>query len=219
MLLRLAEVDSTMRVARELAEAGAEHGAAVLAEVQTAGRGRRGRVWASEPGQNLLLSVVLRPRGPLLDAPLLTLGAAAALAEALGLRVKWPNDLVAEDGRKVGGLLAEMDTDGVRVRWVVLGLGLNVNQTDFGPNLPTATSLAALRGPQDREAVLRAVLQAIAEGVEAPDRLDRWRRYAHTLGRQVRIGDVEGIAEALRDDGALIVGGVAVTTGEVAADP
>lgn len=213
-ILRFEEVESTMDLARALAQEGAEHGTAVLAERQTGGRGRRGRSWASAPGLNLTLSLVLRPAGPPREAPLLTLGAAAALAEALELRVKWPNDLVDDEGHKLGGLIAEMDTDGERVRWVVLGLGLNVNQVDF-PGLPQATSLAALRGPQDREALLPRVLDAILTGVEAPDRLDRWRRRSHTLGRRVRIEGHEGLAEALRDDGALVVGGRVIRTGEV----
>lgn len=214
-IFRFEEVDSTMTLARALAEEDAPHGTVVLAERQTAGRGRRGRVWDSPAGENLLLSIVLRPTGPVHEAPLLTLGAAAALAEAFDLRVKWPNDLVDADGHKLGGLLAEMETNGGHVRYVLLGLGLNVNQTAFPAELPNATSLARLRGPQDREAVLRTVVDTILARADAPDRLDRWRRYAHTLGRRVRIDGREGLAEALRDDGALIVDGVPVTTGEV----
>jgi BirA family biotin operon repressor/biotin-[acetyl-CoA-carboxylase] ligase len=214
MLHRYGTVDSTQTVARGLADQGAPHGTVVLAEAQTAGRGRLDRRWQSAPGENLTFSVVLRPTCPVREAPLLTLGAAAGLAVALDVRVKWPNDLVDREGRKLGGLLAEMETAGDRVRYVILGLGLNVNQTAF-PDLPNATSLATLFGPQDREDVLDRAAAAILAWAEHPGRLDLWRQRAHTLGKRVRVGGVEGVATHLRDDGALVVDGVAVTTGEI----
>lgn len=208
-------VDSTQRVARELAEAGAPHGTVVRAEVQTAGRGRRGRVWSAAPGENLLLSVVLRPSIPLREAPLLTLGAAAGLAEVFDVRVKWPNDVVDAEGRKLGGLLGEVEARGERVDFVVLGLGLNVNQVAF-PGLPQATSLAALTGaPVDREEAFELAVRAILAWSTHPDRLTLWRRRAHTLGRRVRVGGLEGVATGLREDGALLVDGRPITTGEL----
>ncbi len=208
-------VGSTQEVARARAEAGAPHGCVVVADEQTGGRGRRGRTWASPPGQNLYVTVILRPTCAPREAPLLTLGAAAALAAALDVRVKWPNDLVDDTGRKLGGILAEMETHGDLIRYVLLGLGLNVNQSEF-PGLPNAVSLAMTRGaPQDREAVLGAVIAVLRAPLPG---LALWRARAHTLGRHVRVAGhavVEGVATEIRDDGALIVGGVAVTTGEV----
>lgn len=215
ILHRYAVVDSTQVVARGLAEAGAPHGTVVLAEEQTAGRGRMDRRWSSAPGENLTFTLVLRPAIPARDAPLLTLGAAAGLAVAFDLRVKWPNDLVDPAGRKLAGLLAEMDTLGDRVGFVLLGVGLNVNQVDFPPELPNAASLASLRGLQDREDVLDRAVSAILAWSGHPDRLTVWRQRAHTLGRHVRIGSVEGVATGLRDDGALIVDGVPVLAGEI----
>jgi BirA family biotin operon repressor/biotin-[acetyl-CoA-carboxylase] ligase len=212
---RFDTVDSTQRVARELADAGAPHGTVVLAETQTAGRGRLDRRWSSPPGQNLLFTLVLRPPIPAREAPLLTLGAAAGLAVALDLRVKWPNDLVTREGRKVAGLLAEMETTGDRVAYVLLGVGLNVNQTEFPPELPNAASLATVFGAQDREEVLDRAVSAILAWSTHPDRLVTWRTRAHTLGRHVQIGAIAGVATALRDDGALIVGGVPVLVGEI----
>lgn len=212
---RYDSVGSTQTVARELAEAGAVHGTVVLAEEQTAGRGRLDRRWDSARGLNLTFTLVLRPRIAARDAPLLTLGAAAGLAVAFDLRVKWPNDLVTGEGRKVAGLLAEMDTVGDRVGFVLLGVGLNVNQVDFPAALPNATSLATIAGPQDRDEVLDRAVSAILAWSEHPDRLTLWRQRAHTLGKHVRIGPTEGIATALRDDGALIVGGVPVLAGEI----
>lgn len=214
---RHAVLASTQVEARRLAVAGAPHGTVVVADAQTEGRGRLGRAWTSAPGENLLLSVVLRPEVPVREAPLLTLGAAAGVATALDLRVKWPNDLVDDGGHKLGGFLAELDADGERVAHVVLGLGLNVNQVAF-PGLPNATSLRALRGgPQDRDEVLDTVVRAILAWSAHPDRLHLWRQRAHTLGRWVTAGPVSGLATALLDDGSLVVGGVVVTTGELQA--
>ena len=217
MIVRFASLPSTQDQARVLAQSGALHGTTVVADVQTAGRGRLDRRWSTSPGLDLAFSIVLRPGGRLREAPLLTLGAAAALAEAFEVRVKWPNDLVDEHGRKVAGILAEVDALEDRVRHVILGVGINVNRQDF-EGLPPATSLAVLRGsPLERDAVLETARSAILRGADHPSRLDRWRARAHTLGRHVRVGEVEGVAEALRDDGALVIGGVPVTTGEVGA--
>lgn len=215
ILHRYDTVSSTQLVARELAELGAAHGTVVVAEVQTAGRGRLDRRWESPRGLNLTFTLVLRPRIAARDAPLLTLGAAAGLAVAFDLRVKWPNDLVTGEGKKVAGLLAEMDTVGDRVGFVLLGVGLNVNQVEFPPGLPNATSLASIGGLQDRAEVLERAVSAILAWSEHPDRLTLWRQRAHTFGKHVRIGSTEGIATALRDDGALIVGGVPVLAGEI----
>lgn len=190
-------------------------GTLVGAEHQTAGRGRLGRVWQAEPGQNLLFSLVLRPGLPATQAPCCVLVWAAALAEALGVYLKWPNDLVGPDDRKLGGLLAELEP-GPGGLHVVLGVGLNINQTRF-PGLPTATSLAELRGgPQDRLGLLVALVAAV-EAVQpgAPDGLDRWRARARTLGRRVQVNGREGIAQDIRDDGALMVDGVPVLAGDV----
>ncbi len=216
MIHRFEEVDSTQRVARELATAGAGHGEAVIAELQTAGRGRLGRVWASEPGENLLLSVVLRPGGPVAEAPLLTLGAAAGLAVAFDLFVKWPNDLVTREGRKVGGILAELETSGEGIGFVVLGLGLNVNQMAF-PDGIEGTSLRQLSGGArlDVNEVGDTALRAILGWSSHPARLDQWRSRSHTLGKRVRIAGREGVATGLRDDGALWVDGSPVLAGEV----
>jgi biotin-(acetyl-CoA carboxylase) ligase len=100
----------------------------------------------------------------------------------------------------------------------VLGLGLNVNQTSFPDSLPNATSLALEFGAQDREQVLARVVSAILFWHEHPDRLVLWRRRAHTLGRVVEVAGRRGVATGLRDDGALLVDGEPVLTGEVSAN-
>jgi BirA family biotin operon repressor/biotin-[acetyl-CoA-carboxylase] ligase len=205
--------DSTNRVAREQAETGL----LVVAESQTAGRGRRGRSWQAEAGKNLLFSVILSPDVAPPRAARCVLLWAAAMAQELDVRVKWPNDLVDGSDRKLGGILAELELtpDGRRVQHIVLGVGINVNQTTFG-DLPQATSLARVRGrsEEDRAALLVSLIQAV-EAVDVHANLDLWRGRSATLGRHVRVGDVQGVATAVREDGALVVGGRPILAGDV----
>jgi BirA family biotin operon repressor/biotin-[acetyl-CoA-carboxylase] ligase len=215
----LAEVDSTQTEARRLAEAGAPEGTVVRAEHQTRGRGRLGRDWVDDPGSALLISIVLRPAVEISRLPQLSLvagvGVAEALAEASGLpvAVAWPNDLLIR-GLKVAGILAESFTPAGAGPVVILGIGINVNQTRFAGDLTgRATSLALEAGhPFDRARLLAAVLERleawyrrwVAEGF-GPVR-EAWRRGSATLGRQVTVGDgIEGIAEDLAEDGALLL--------------
>jgi BirA family biotin operon repressor/biotin-[acetyl-CoA-carboxylase] ligase len=188
----------------------------VVADAQDAGRGRRGRAWTSEPGANLLFSLVLRPPVPPQQAPRCVLAWAAAMAGVLDVSVKWPNDLVTAEGAKLGGILSQLDAEGDRVRSIILGVGINVNQRDF-PELPNATSLARIRGEvQDRAALLAKLVDAIeAVDTAAGPSLAPWRARSHTLGRRVRVGEISGTATALREDGALIVDGQPVLAGDV----
>ena len=163
-------LSSTMDTARRMAEGGAPEGAVVLAERQTQGRGRFERPWVSTPGQNLSLSIILRP--PLDRMRSLNMAASVALVEAIhattGLiaTVKWPND-VRVNGKKVAGLLIEArapSDDVERCGYAILGVGLNVNH-DPTPSLTPpaeATSLAlALGRPVDRLRVLQAFLRSL----------------------------------------------------------
>lgn len=165
-LAGFAEVDSTNTEALRWALEGAPEGAVVLADFQRAGRGRLGRSWRAAAGQNLLFSVVLRPRLSLEALGLVTLAASVAVAEAVApwvapVRpwVKWPNDLLL-DGRKGGGMLLE-STLQHGYPTVILGIGLNVNQATFPPDLAhTATSLYGVTGRLfDRAAVLADLLE------------------------------------------------------------
>ena len=208
---------STNVEARRLAAAQPEPGGiVVVADAQDQGRGRLGRDWLAEPGKNLLFSVVMEPEVLPQMAPVCVLAWAAAMAEVLGCQVKWPNDLMAPSGKKMGGILAELSAEAERVRFVVLGVGINVNQTNF-EGLPDATSLACMHGkPFDRAALLSRLLTAI-ESVEtrgAPA-LDRWRARSHTLGKRVRVGELEGVATDVREDGALLIDGQPVLAGDV----
>lgn len=158
--------DSTNRVAFDLGHAGEPEGAVVVAEEQTAGRGRAGRAWHSERGTGIYVTLLLRPRLAPVQAPLLTMmagiSAQAAVAAISGLRVdlKWPNDLLI-GGKKVGGILTEMHAEPTLVKFVIVGIGLNVNQEKFPGELGTvATSLRAETGKlQSRLEVLVRLLR------------------------------------------------------------
>lgn len=229
-----AEIGSTSDRARELLRAG-EEGTAVVAELQTAGRGRRGRTWTSPAGRNLTVSVGLRPR--LASTEAWALGPAVALAarracEAVALvRLKWPNDLVAGDGRKLGGILVETALDGERLVEAIVGIGINVNwpRAEMPAELREgATSLAELAGEEvDRVALLGRLLEALDEELgrlEAGERpLGRYRAACATLGQEVAVtvgaGRVVGRAVALDPTGALVLetpaGEVTLASGEV----
>jgi BirA family biotin operon repressor/biotin-[acetyl-CoA-carboxylase] ligase len=215
---------STNDVVRGRAAEGAAEGLLVVADSQTSGRGRLGRAWHSPPGQNLYLSLLLRPALPARHAAPLTLLAGAALAHTLAEAgatpcLRWPNDLlvpVAGRLRKTAGILTEMATDGEAVRHIVVGVGLNVNGLAFPPELAErATSLRMAHGRAfDRVRLLVDFLAAFEPIYD--DFLTRgpalglvqWRRYAD-LGRVCRINRdgarVEGIATDIDDDGALLV--------------
>ncbi len=211
-----AQVGSTQDIARTLAEQGAPEGTVVVAEVQTAGRGRLGRTWVSPKG-GLYLSVLLRPIVGPHEVPKLSLVGAVAAARAVertcGLPVglRWPNDLVV-NRKKVGGVLAEAGPD---AWWVVLGIGLNVNiPTSVLPE--GATSLEAEgRKPVDLEALFCAVCVELELAYELfrgegfSTLLRWWRDRSTTLGRRVRVhvpsGTYEGLAEDVDEDGALLL--------------
>ena len=189
-------VESTQDVAR-----GLPIGSLVVADHQTAGRGRRDRRWEAPPGTALLASFVLAP-GRLLS---LAAGVAAALACGSSVRLKWPNDLVLE-GRKLGGILVE-----VHGRAAIVGIGINLTWAPAGG--------AALGENRDR--LLERLRSELDRWARAPDAevLDAWRRLSDTLGRPVRVelpsGPLEGVAEDVDVDGALIVSGRRVAAGDV----
>ncbi len=200
---------------------GAPHGAAVVAEEQTAGRGRRGRSWLSPPGKNLYLSLILRPQLPPARAPELTLVAAVAACEALralGCRagIKWPNDLQVA-GKKLGGILTELHATPGQVDFVVLGIGINLNlaAADLPPELQSIATSAQIElgAPVDRAAFLADLLARLERWSERHlesgfDAIrQRWTKLSTTVGARVRVqltGQLlEGQALGLDPSGAL----------------
>ena len=215
----LGEVGSTQDELARLAAAGAPEGTVVTATHQTGGRGRRGRTWWDAPGDNRLLSILLRPAIPAAAAPVLSLVSAVAVAEAISSAagvetgIRWPNDVLIGD-RKVSGILAEAVVNAAgRVEHVRLGIGVNVNQAEFPPPIRSlATSLRHATGrAHGRERLLAELLSALdrryAEflaGGFAGVR-DEWRRRSATLGRWIRApGGELLLAEDVDDFGALL---------------
>lgn len=218
-------MDSTQRYAAALAADGAVDGTAVVADTQTAGRGRRGRVWHDAPGASLLVSVILRTSLPLARVPTLSLAAGVAVADALiavagvDARLKWPNDVLV-NGRKIAGVLLERQNDAV-----ILGIGINIAAASVPAEMTAhATSVAGEGGRADRAALLAALLDALAqwrprlerEGFE-PVRT-RWTALAGMLGRRITADGVVGTALGLDDDGALLMETGAGTTRILAGD-
>lgn len=208
----VSECTSTNVVAEEWASKGWR--GCLLADVQTAGRGRLDRRWDSEAGENILLSWVKDWKCTLGDVPKLTLLLAAELAHELNLYVKWPNDLMTEEGYKVGGILSSIHTMGGDVHTVIIGVGINVNQVGFPLDLK-ATSLKQIRGTeQSRILVFKQILSAM-DAVDPNRSLERWVQRSITLGKRVEVAGRVGIATGIRADGALLVDGVPVTSGDV----
>lgn len=168
----------------------APHGAVVVAERQTAGRGRRGRVW-NTPHGTLVFSVLLCGPLPLPDLALMPLAAGVALRAACGVGgLKWPNDLLAPDGRKLAGILLEADLRGEEARRAVLGLGVNVGAAPEG-----AAHLSEFVSGLTRAALLARILAELERWLAAPPEAVReaWRKASVTLGREVRVATPRGI--------------------------
>ena len=225
-LILRAEVGSTNDVAWEACADGAPDGTVVVADAQTRGRGRGGRVWHTAPGRALALSVLLRQGGDRRPLGLLPLAAGLAAAEALETLgaapvLKWPNDVLL-GGLKVAGVLCESrrvpDPAGGTLDAAVVGVGVNVAQVaaDFPAEIAgTATSLALAGLSADREGVAAAILDALEprwEGLQQGMRdalLEAWSARADFWGAAVAVrtpaGEVRGVARALDPDGALVL--------------
>ncbi len=213
-------VTSTMDEAFRLGNDNCPDGTVVCAESQTKGRGRLGRAWTSPKGKGLYFSVVLRPKLPLAQLPQLTLMAAVALARAVeevsGLKpsIKWPNDILI-DRHKLAGILTELRAESDQVRFVVIGIGLNVN-TLMHQLVPGATSLkAAADRSFDRAQVLQSVLHSLEKGYvkllkgHFAQIMEEWKKRSATLNQRVRVTDSTGVIEGkainLDEDGAILI--------------
>jgi BirA family transcriptional regulator, biotin operon repressor / biotin---[acetyl-CoA-carboxylase] ligase len=215
--------DSTNRVALELGYSGEPEGAVVLAEEQTAGRGRSARSWHSERASGIYVTLLLRPRISPVQAPLLTmmagLSAHAAIQAQTGLQadLKWPNDLML-NGKKLGGILTEMHAETSLIRFVIVGIGINVNQEKFPAELNSvATSLRLETGrSQSRLDLLSRLLREFENDYSrflrdgsgsVTERFAQTSSYA--LGKKVRVTNGSetyvGVTAGLRPEGLLQV--------------
>ncbi|MCC7352476.1 MAG: biotin--[acetyl-CoA-carboxylase] ligase [Anaerolineae bacterium] len=214
-------IGSTNDEARRLASAGAPEGTLVIADEQTTGRGRLQRSWWAPSGTSLLFSLLFRPPLAPAQAQQLTMCAGLAAADAirsqtgLDVALKWPNDVVWKGG-KLGGILTELETEGERLFYAVVGVGLNVNLdvATLPPLISPATSLlAALGHPTDRLGLLLAVLghweahyRRLREGVSPHQ---AWAARLVTVGQEVQVSQgsrfLEGRATGVDAEGALLL--------------
>lgn len=215
-IVHLAEASSTMDVAKDAARRGCPAFTVVTADRQSAGRGRLHRVWQSAAG-GLYFTVVLRPDIPVLQSVRVTFLASAALARVLRSRygieagLKWPNDILV-NGRKLCGLLSEMEAESDRLAFLNIGIGINVNNRVPAVE-PPATSMKALLG---RSVARREILTGFLDEFEPrmaaggwESAIAEWKPLSVTLGRPVRIVagryEMRGVAVDVDVDGALIL--------------
>ena len=217
------ETDSTNIQAKAGGEKGESHGTLYVAGSQSAGRGRRGRSWESPAGESIYMSLLLRPELPPVKAPMLTLVMALAVARAIREQtgaealIKWPNDIVVQ-GRKICGILTEMSTEMTWINYVVIGIGINVNQNEFPEELKDcASSLKMETGRRFRRSHLIAAVmehfemyyeQFLQEGSLAGFRKE-YNELLVNKDRQVKIlepgNHYEAYALGINDTGELIV--------------
>ena len=218
-------VTSTQKVAHHLAEDKAIDGTVVLADEQTGGRGRLGRAWHSPKGTGIWMSLILRPDLPIQKTPQITLLTAVSVARAiqnvtkLGVQIKWPNDILFQ-GKKLCGILTELQAEEGKVKSVIVGIGVNVNvsETDLPQELhEVATSLKMIMGQSvSRNSLICSILGEfedlytiyLEEGFHMIKIL--WESYAASFGRTVNArtlkGDViRGKAQGITDDGVLLL--------------
>lgn len=226
-------IDSTNHYAKKIAFEGCDDGTVVIAEQQTAGRGRLGRQWHSAGKKGIWLSVVLRPEIVPSDVQMITLAAAisvvSAVKEATGIvsAIKWPNDIIL-DNKKVCGILTEMNSEMEQVNFVILGIGINTNQDtedfpedirDIAVSLKTFLNKSrtepAIHKSIDRSKLIRALLVELdrvyrmVRNGDIHNMIDEWKKYSVTLGKEVSITvkneTYRGIANDITMDGKLLV--------------
>ena len=219
------EIDSTNKKAKELALAGAEHGVLITADVQQAGIGRRGRTWLSEKGTGIYMSMVLRPEIDTEKASMLTLVAAMAVQKAIEEmcelnaqpKIKWPNDIVLNK-KKICGILTELSLRGTDIDFVIVGIGINVNNQTFAEEIAqTASSLSLELGKEiDREMLISKVWKHFAVYydlfLESGDLSLFKNEYEQSLVNKEQevnvldpLGEYTGIAKGITNTGELIV--------------
>jgi len=215
-------IDSTNSCAKTLAEAGMEEGSVVLADFQSAGKGRLGRTWFSEPGKNLLFSFILRPDMDSRSAGTLSLFAAAGVARGIEsftgrcIECKWPNDLLLR-GNKFCGILLESSFSADKLDYAVIGVGINVNQTEFDSGLlHRSTSLSIETGaPLDRKALFQSILHSLdslyaqMQNRNNSGVMKEWLSRNSMIGKQTTVFQdgqkFSGIVQAFNEDGSMVL--------------
>ncbi|WP_456278570.1 biotin--[acetyl-CoA-carboxylase] ligase [Bacillus sp. AK128] len=217
-------VTSTQKIAHKLAYDGANEGTIILAEEQIAGRGRLDRSWYSPKYTGIWMSIILRPAIPLPQSPQLTLLAAVSIAQAIqevtGLEpeIKWPNDILF-DRKKTVGILTELQAEADRINSIIIGVGINVNQSeqDFPDDIKEkSTSLFIQSGKKvNRAELIQTILEKLEKLYESylqtgfyPIKL-LWEAYAISIGKEIVAstlnGKIIGMAKGITDEGVLVI--------------
>lgn len=211
---------STMDLAIQLGMQGEPEGTLVIAETQTKGRGRLGRSWLSPKHKGIYLSLILKPKILPAQSPVVTLLVSISICEAikevtgLDAKIKWPNDIFIQN-KKLGGILTELNAEMDEIHFMVIGIGLNVNN-DKNSLLPSATSLKELKKEQiSRVSLTQEMLRRIEKDYLSFQKqgslpvVNKWRNYNITLGRRVKIAcqreHLEGQAVDIDTDGGLLI--------------
>jgi BirA family biotin operon repressor/biotin-[acetyl-CoA-carboxylase] ligase len=211
-----AEVSSTMDIARDIARKGCPDFTLVVAEKQVNGRGRMDRHWESSAG-GLYFTMILRPKILLSQSPLLNFAASLVLSQTIREKchveatVKWPNDILVH-GRKISGMLSEMEAEAELVSFINIGIGININNTP-SPDIPSAASIKSITGvTHNRREFLSDYLDRLEDRLHDQDLgsvIPEWKTVAATLGRQVKVitrtGVTQGTAVDVDEGGALLV--------------
>lgn len=217
------EIDSTNNWAKKEAAVGGPAGLTAIADIQTQGKGRRGREWKTQGGTNIMMTVLLRPEFSPEKASMLTIVMGLSVAQAIeketGLQaqIKWPNDVVVS-GKKLSGILTEMTTCGTGIDYVVSGVGINVNQTEFPEEIwETATSLYLESGhPFNRASLIASVLvffeknyEVFCETKDLTGLIDEYHRLLINKGRVVRVlepgNEYMAVSHGINELGELLV--------------
>ncbi|MEH6941582.1 biotin--[acetyl-CoA-carboxylase] ligase [Bacillus sp. JJ722] len=217
-------LDSTQKVANELANSTGVEGTIVVADEQTSGRGRLARQWHSAKGTGIWMSIILKPNIPIHQAPKLTLITAVAVVQGIkeitGItaQIKWPNDILL-NGKKICGILTEMQAEADGIHSVVIGVGINVNQLveDFSPEIREIATSLLIEGGKTllREEVICSVLTKLEDLYQNFQRdgftsiKQLWESYAINMGKRITAttpqGRLTGIALGITDDGVLLL--------------
>ncbi|MCT8138922.1 biotin--[acetyl-CoA-carboxylase] ligase [Anaerobacillus sp. CMMVII] len=215
-------VPSTQGIAHRLASEGAKEGTLVVADEQVSGKGRLGRPWLSQIGTGIWMSLILKPKIPPQRAPQLTLLAAVAVIRGIHeytniqCDIKWPNDILL-NGKKLVGILTEMQADPDQIHSVIIGIGINVNQNNFPEEISDiATSLKIEKGEEiNRAGLLQSIMVQFEQLYELflKDGFSQvklmWEAYATTIGRRITArtisGSLEGYASGITDEGVLLL--------------
>ena len=224
-IIYLDSVTSTNTFAKKETEKPFEEGTVIIADEQTAGRGRLGRQWVSTKGKGIWMSIMLKPDILPADAPKLTIAAAYAVSKAiwsccqLDARIKWPNDIVA-DGKKLCGILTEMSAEADEIKSVIVGIGINANleYEDFGPEVSSiATSIRLEKGTVvSRKALVASVLnefeevyEAFARGGSIKPLLEEYKSKSAVLGKEIRViskkEEIIALAIDISEEGHLVI--------------